>query len=549
MEDLRAYLSLLEEAGGRGFKKSTRGYSGHAAHRVDRTPSLGVFIGSEGGIVVHDFSWKKSWSAYNYLKEALGREDLARRWLEMTGGWDPTKDATPKRWNPTGRRNVALPKETTYTEITPSTDEWEATARAKMAEAREAIENGEHPDTLRYMEERGLKPEYAYAAGLGAVEMGIAIPVYDDNARLKGIKVRKWDESEGRFVSVFPGRGNGYYFSPDFTWKPMQRVIIVEGELNAAAVYLALDIPTIGLPGASTGLSRNLAKRLKEYAGEVVVITDQDDPGRELRERIVGQLYDAGYDRARIRIPMEDRYHRDAMDILKDRGLEYLTEYLKAYVYEHGTHVKMGRGASTAVAKAAARRYKGLNTKRALANATGEVIVRRHAKFIPENELEAVSVIEDYLTEKVMAKSRGKAVKAALIRKAVRRWMVMNSITARTALFLVYELKGVKTGSREFKGGFSYQRQHHPLIQKYRIYDEKMNLVGFDVAKLLEDAATTILAMLEEVASFFRKVAERIKEERDAFAAWIKDAPRLLAHIVRKKVSAVAASPPATLAA
>jgi DNA primase len=356
--------------------------------------------------------------------------------------------------------------------------------------------------------------------------------------------VRRWDDRRERFVHLFSGRGNGYYFSPDFAWRPMRRLAIVEGELNAAAVYIAIDLPTIGIPGAGTGLSRGLAERIKECAESVVVMTDQDDAGRQLAERIINQLVLAGYERSRIRIPREDRLHRDPMDILRDRGLDYLEEDLKERIYRQGADLRPARRASTVVAKAAAAKSPGLNTKRALAKATGEEIVRRHAKYVPPEELEAASTIENYLTEEVIRTGAN----PAMARKTVRRWMVMNGITGRTALFMIYEVHGIKTGSRELEGKFTYQRQHHPLISKYRLLDEKYATVGFDIAKLLADAVAAIKDMVGEALGFFRKLAERIKKERDAFAAWIKDAPRLLGYILRRKPGVAGVSPPAAVA-
>ncbi len=518
---------------------------GCALHRPDRKPSLGVYIGYNGVIMVKDHARNRAWSYHSYLRE-LGREDLADAWRERMREWDPTQEEKRHQRERGLRSRLPLPKAgVEYMEVLPATDKWEAEARTKMEEAREAILNGEHPETLRYMESRGLKPEYAYAAGFGAVEAGIAIPVYDEDLRPKSVKVRKWDESKGRFVSLFPGRGNGYYFSPDFAWKPMARVVIVEGELNAGAVYDALDLPTIGIPGASTGLSRKLAERLKEFAESVIVMTDQDDAGRQLAERIIDQLVLAGYEHRRIRIPREDRYHRDPMDILRDGGLDYLRENLKRRIYEQGADLKKSHKASTAVAKAAAMSGSGLNTKRALANATGEEIVRRHAKHVPLEELEATSTIEDYLTEEAMKSG----VNPVMARKAVRRWMVMNGITGRTALFLIYEAHGEKTGSRKFGGKFKHQREGHPLIRKYRIHNERYETVGFDIAKLLEDAVAAIKEMLEEVVAHFKKLAERIGKEREAFAAWINGIPRLLGYILRRKATRVAASPPAVAAA
>jgi 5S rRNA maturation endonuclease (ribonuclease M5) len=548
-EDLRAYITLLEEAGGRGFKRTTNGYLGCAAHRVDRTPSLGVFIGSGGGIVVHDHAWKKSWSAYNYLKEALGREDLAQRWLEMTREWDPTKErsqAPRKRYRHNSvKSRPELPRgEVSYTNVQPATDEWEATARAKMEEALMAIENGEHPETLRYMEKRGLKPEYAYAAGLGALKEGIAIPVYDEDIRMKNVKVRRHEESKGgRFFYVFSDRGNGYYFSPDFAWKPMQRVIIVEGETNAAAVYVALGVPTIGVPGASTGLSRKLAERLKEYAAEVVVMTDQDDAGRQLMERIKAQLVAVGYDRQRIFIPVEDRYHRDPMDILKDHGLDYLRENLKERIYNRGSSLKRGgSSAGNGIALAASLKHEGLNTKRSLLMATGHEMVRRHAKYIPPEQLEAVASVENFITRELMWRQ----VEPVKARKAARKWMVERRITPLTALFLTYEANDVDTGaSEELRNTFAYQRKQHPFTTKYRYYDED-GRVRFDIEKLLEDAVNEAMEIVEEVVAFFKKLAERVNAEREEFAKWMAGLPHLLKHILRR---AVGGSPPVAAAA
>jgi 5S rRNA maturation endonuclease (ribonuclease M5) len=550
-DDLREYVALLEELGGKRFRRSGQSYSGHALHRPDRKPSLSVFIGRHGGIVVNDFSWKKSWSAHNYLKE-LGREDLAKLWRERFEEWDPTKRDKGERRGQTRKGRdprLAIPEpRVEYPEITPATDEWEATARAKMEEAHEAILNGEHPETLRYMEERGLKPEYAYAAGFGAVKDGIAIPVYDEDLRPKNVKVRKWDESKGRFVFLFPGRGNGYYFSPDFAWKPMRRVIIVEGETNAGTVYDALGVPTIGVPGASTGLSRKLVERLKQYAAEVVLMTDQDDAGRKLIETIKAQLVHGGYDIQRIYIPMEDRYHRDPMDILKDRGLEGLKENLKERIFNRAARLKKGRTTARGLAHVAPEGQEGLNTKRSLALAIGHCVVRRHAFYVPPEEKEAMSRVEDYLTEEVVKEG----APPSHARKAVRKWMKENRITPRCALFMLYEYNGVKTGTREMNRKFVHQRQNHALFRLYRTYDEKMNIVGFDIVRLLEDAVGTILGMLEEVIHFFQKLKERIDEERRRFAEWIRNIPRLLGYIVRRKtpvVEAPAGPPPIPTAA
>ena len=544
---LENFIALLEEVGGARLKRNGKNrYSGHALHRPDRKPSLSVFIGRDGGVVVKDFSNEKAWSGYRYLRDALGREDLARRWLERFEEWSPTKHTNNTRKEKTLRSRLPLPTtEVAYTEVLPTTDEWEATARAKMQEAQEAIENGEHPKALDYMESRGLTPEYAYAAGFGAVEAGIAIPVYDEDLRLKNVKVRLWDERRCRYVYLFKDRGNGYYFSPDFAWKPMRRLVIMEGELNAGASYLTLDLPTIGIPGASTGLSKKLAERIKECADSVVIMTDLDDAGRQLAERIFNQLVSIGYERRQIRVPREDRYHRDPMDILKDHGLDYLGQNLKERIYKQGADLRPARRASTTVAKAAAMSGSGLNTKRALANATGEEIVRRHAKHVPQDELEATSTIENYLTEEVMRRG----VNPIMARKTVRRWMVMYGITGRTALFIIYEVHGKKTGSRELGGRFSYQRQRHPLMQKYRLHNERYETTGFDIERLLEDAVAAIKGMVQPVMGFFKKLAERINKERRAFAAWISGFPRLLGYILRQKVNVAATSPPAVAAA
>jgi 5S rRNA maturation endonuclease (ribonuclease M5) len=543
MDDLREYVSLLEELGGKRFRRSGQGYQGCALHRPDRNPSLGVFIGRGGSIVVKDFSWDRAWSYASYLRE-LGREDLAQAWRERFEEWDPTKEKSGHtREKRRARRALPLPaSEVPYMEVQPSTDEWEAETRAKMEEAREALLNGEHPETLRYMERRGLTPELAYAAGLGAVKEGIAIPVYDEDLRPKNVKVRRWSEERGRFTHLFSGRGSGYYFSPDFAWRPMRRVIIVEGEKNAAAVYLALGLPTIGVPGAGTGLSRKLVERLKEFTAEVVVLTDQDDAGRGLMERILSQLVEGGYDMRRVYVPMEDRYHRDPMDILKDNGLDYLRKNLSERIFNRASRLKKGSSSAGAgVAKAAASRQEGLNTKRSLLMATGRAIVRRHAKYVEPEKVEAVANLEDFITGEAMKEG----VRPDQARKAARMWMVERKITPNTALFIAYEANGVNTGSKELKDKFAYARKAHPFTTKYRRKDER-GRVSFDIQKLLEDAVREVVEMAEEVAGFFRRIAERVGKEREEFARWVAGLPHLLKRILRQPSGV---SPPVAAAA
>ena len=537
--DLREYIAILDQLGEERFRRGGRGYKGHALHRPDRNPSLGVFIGREGGIVVTDHSQGKSWSAYNYLKE-LGREDLARRWLERFEEWDPTREkSNHAREKRKAKSELPLPEpKVTYAEVLPTTDEWEATAKARMEEAREALLNGEHPKTLYYMERRGLTPEDAYELGFGATEEGIAIPVYDEDIQQKSVKIRRHDESKGeRFFHLFKKRGNGYYFSPGFTWKPMLRVIIVEGELNAGAVHKATSLPTIGLPGAGTGLSLKLVQKLKRFVVEVVLVTDQDDAGRRLVEHIMNQLVADGYDIGRIYIPMEDRYHRDAMDILKDKGWDYLTEQLKERIFNRAAKLHGCHGVGTGLAKIAQESQDGLNTKRALAQAIGIEVARRHASYVPPEEKEAMKNLEDYLTKK--ATQRG--AEPAHARKTVRRWMDERNITPRTALFIVYEYNGVPTGTREANRKFGFQRQRHPFTSQYRAFGEKGRVLGFDIDRLLEDAVKEILEMVEKAILHFKKLKEKIDEERRRFAEWMKGFPHLLGYIVRSKVAVVGA--------
>jgi len=552
-DDLREYVDTLIAIGGRRFGRTGRGYLGCALHRPDRNPSLSVYIGYNDVIMVKDHAQNRAWSYHSYLRE-LGREDLAQAWRERFEEWDPTREKFKREESGQNRKKkdprLAVPEaRVEYPVITPATDEWEATARTKMEGAREALLNGEHPETLRYMERRGLTPELAHAAGFGAAKEGIAIPVYDEELRPKNVKVRRWDESKGgRFFHIFPSRGNGYYFSPGFAWKPMRRVVIVEGEMNAGAVYGALRLPTIGIPGASTGLSRKLVDRLKEYAAEVVVMTDLDDAGRKLMETIKAQLVHGGYDIQRIYIPVEDRFHRDPMDILKDRGLEGLAKDLKERLFNRAAKLKKSRTVASGLAHVAPESQEGLTSKRSLALATDHVVVRRHSFYVPPEEREAMRRVEDYLT--------GEAIKEGAppghARRAVRKWLDENRITPRSALFMLYEYNGVNTGTREMNPKFVYQRQNHALFRLYRVYDEKMNIVGFDITKLLEDAVRAILGMLEEAILFFQKLKERIDEERRKFAEWIRGIPHLLGYIVRRKtpaVEALAGPPPIPVAA
>lgn len=388
-------IDTVKSMGGKMAAKGKNYAKFHALHRQDKEASLVVFAATDGGVIVKDHSTGQSWSFYRYLVEMVGvSKEEARRICGMDGGQPVAPKPRPNRWQ---CKLAEYREEYAFAYIPDTTDELKERAMKEWDAALARLNEWEKYGS--YAESRNLTPGQMLDAGLGLGPRGeIVIPVFDSHGRLKNVKVRNPNDNL-RYRYVLSGSGVGYYFSPGFEKASM--VYLVEGELNAAAVYLATGAATIGIPGASTGLSEDLCKNLLHKL--VVIIGDQDEAGYKLVRRMILQLQMAGIERANILIPQQEQFARDAMDLLA-KGMDYLKHNLEKRV--RGSRV-LGAVRSQARVVRMIVSDVGATSFRLAAALTGYTTPRPALGVMRPDDYPYMMVAWDWLRETIGAKRTG----------------------------------------------------------------------------------------------------------------------------------------------
>ena len=183
------------------------------------------------------------------------------------------------------------------------------------------------------IEARGLEPELLVRLGVGAsVKLGgdaIGMP-YVDNAKVVAVKHRTLGV-EKRFTHDKGGKQVWYNIDclRDQTLRDMP-LVITEGELDCMAAIQAGYLRAISVPGGAPSTASNGERKyafleesigLLEGAKEIILATDDDDPGRNLRSDLAIRL---GAARCKwVRYP---KGCKDLNDALKTYGVRGVTE-------------------------------------------------------------------------------------------------------------------------------------------------------------------------------------------------------------------------------
>ena len=267
-----------------------------AVWRGDRNPSLSLFR-ARGVWFFRDHATGESGNAYHLLRAAgMSKEEA----VELLLGQKPLPDL-PKAM----RRERPKPK--------PPLDQGRALqeAQARLREAREL------PEVLHG---RGLSLQEALALGMGLSPEGdLLLPIYDRDGRVVAVKVRHRTPVDGqRYRYLARGSGTPPWYGPGFGKRP--GVLVVEGELNAVALYLAVGslLDVVGVAGVNG--------TLPEPDGRpTFLLLDGDEAGRKAgerwREELGGHLLD----------PLEGG---DACEVAAREGREALRKEILARVGE-----------------------------------------------------------------------------------------------------------------------------------------------------------------------------------------------------------------------
>jgi putative DNA primase/helicase len=227
-----------------------------AAWRGDRKPSLSLFR-ARGVWFFRDHATGQSGNAYHLLRAAgLSKEEavailLGERPL-------PKLPRPPRRERPRARPPVDLEKALA-----------EAQARLRGEKALPKV-----------LEGRGIALEEAVDLWMGLSPEGdLLLPIYDPEGRVVAVKVRHQEPRDGqRYRYLTRGSGTPPWYGPGFGHR--NALLVVEGELNAVALYLAVGdlLDVVGVAGVNG--------TLPEPDGRpTFLLLDGDEAGQKAAER------------------------------------------------------------------------------------------------------------------------------------------------------------------------------------------------------------------------------------------------------------------------
>jgi putative DNA primase/helicase len=167
---------------------------------------------------------------------------------------------------------------------------------------------------------RGIALKEAVLLGMGLSPEGdLYLPTYDPEGRVVAVKVRHREPKEGqRYRYLTRGSGTPPWYGPGYGKRA--GVLVVEGELNAVALYLAVGdlLDVVGVAGVNGTLP-------KPDGRPTFLLLDGDEAGRRAGERWQAEL--GGY----LLAPLEGG---DACEVASEKGREALRKEVLARVAE-----------------------------------------------------------------------------------------------------------------------------------------------------------------------------------------------------------------------
>ena len=167
---------------------------------------------------------------------------------------------------------------------------------------------------------RGFTLDDLRALRFAADEDDAVFPIKGPDGLILALK-RRFSEPQGgqRYRYTTPGHGSPAWCSSSF-WRNEVEVLIVEGELNGMACYLAHpELAVMGVAGTNGPLHLDALKGRTVY-----VYGDGDEPGQKARNKWAAQAAKAGA----ARVLVLDPWPMDACDIMGHKGRTALRELL-----------------------------------------------------------------------------------------------------------------------------------------------------------------------------------------------------------------------------
>jgi len=185
------------------------------------------------------------------------------------------------------------------------------------------------PETLKYLEGRGISEEVAALYSLGTVSDPIpghehhigwlSIPYITALGLCVGFKFRRLDEGKPKYGSPL-GQKSHLYNVADVC-KLSSRIVVCEGELDTVIVSGVLGMPAVGVPGVAAWKD-HFSKLLGGYdvvyiVGDNDVKEDGTNPGAEFSRRVAGEVINGTIVQLPPNMDITDYYLANGADATK----------------------------------------------------------------------------------------------------------------------------------------------------------------------------------------------------------------------------------------
>jgi DNA primase len=208
-----------------------------------------------------------------------------------------------------------------------------AEQRKSLTEAAEKYHNSLTPETLSYLEGRGISREVADTFLLGNViepsgghehVVGrLSIP-YRTPAGVVGMKFRSMDETAPKYL--YPTGQKVGLFNVNDLHKSSDTIAICEGEIDTIVLSGLVGVPAVGVAGVSQW-KPHFPKLFESYS-RILIFADNDikedgrNPGQELAKRIKEDLDTAVI----IHLPANE----DVNDVFLNYGAEWFHDKINS---------------------------------------------------------------------------------------------------------------------------------------------------------------------------------------------------------------------------
>tara|TARA_B100000965_G_scaffold14713_3_gene11102 strand:+ start:7403 stop:8971 length:1569 start_codon:yes stop_codon:yes gene_type:complete len=170
--------------------------------------------------------------------------------------------------------------------------------------------NVQFKGSARRLQKRRISEKVCEFYKIYQEEAHLRFPYFTSNGQLRGFKVKTKAK-----VFKYEGETTDTLFGQHLFPNSGKRIVITEGELDAASCYEAMENwPMVSLPHGAAGAKKDIQKQIPFLQGysEIILFFDKDDAGRKATEQVATLLPQGTVKIAHLADP-----YKDASDALQ----------------------------------------------------------------------------------------------------------------------------------------------------------------------------------------------------------------------------------------